>query len=209
MRLRLATLLLSLGFLAACESTRFEAPPVPASRNDEALFGRWIAVGDPDSSPGIELRIEPRSRDRQEAESIIESSNPEVFLTFVEHKNEGPVAGEPTPLRVGRDRSRTYLWVDANWAEARMGQVPRADKGDVFVFRYRVRGDVLEIWQASTKTAAHRVIDGVLKGEVHQADNELHVRLKGPVPPQALRKRGFWNKSVQTFWRFPADAKVE
>jgi len=208
MRIPIASLLLSLGLLGGCESTRFEAPPVAQSTGDEALFGRWLSVGDrPDEMGEVELRIEPHGWGERDAESGIDTFNFATLLTFVENKKEGTVTGEATRLGYGHDGDRHYLWVDANWAEVRMGEKPRANKGDVFVFRYRVRGDRLEVWQVDTNAIAHRVIDNQLKGDVHQADDELHVRLKAPVDPKALRARGFWDEDVLLFERAPVDAK--
>jgi hypothetical protein len=190
MMLRITACLLALGLLAGCESTRFEAPPVAERTCDAALAGTWLSTGDDPGDEGeVELRIGADCR-----------------LDFIEHGKDGTKTGEPTPLHVGRDADRTYLWVDANWAEVRMGEKARADAGDVFVLRYRARGDRLELWQVDTKAAAHRVIDNELKGDVHQADDELHVRLKQPVDPKALRARGFWDEDVLRFRRVPAEA---
>ena len=203
---RLAFALLAMLVLTGCESTRFEAPPVKATY-DKAILGRWLSVGDTPGERGeVELRITHR---RGAHDGAPEGGGFEVWdeLVFVENKKEGTTKGEPTDLHVGRDGDRRYLWVDANWAEVRMGETPRADKGDVFVFRYRIDGDRLELWQPDTQAIAHRVIDNKLKGDVHQANDELHVRLKAPVAPEALRMRYFWDEDVLRFERAPTDAK--
>jgi hypothetical protein len=176
--------------LAGCESTRFEAAPVAEQPCDPTLAGHWWSLDKKLKQDGeVELDIGPNCR-----------------LKFIEHDQHTSASwGEATSLHVGRDAGRTYLWVDANWAEVRMGEEPRAEKGDVFVLRYRARGDLLELWQVDTKAIAHRVIDNEIKGDVHQADDELHVRLKKPVDPEALRARGFWDKDVLRFRRAPAE----
>lgn len=204
----IATGLLLLAMLAGCESTSFEAPPVPATY-DDAILGRWLSVGDGRGERGeVELRIVHRTgahADSPEGGGFEDWDE----LVFVEHGKEGTKTGEPTDLHVGRDGDRRYLWVDARWAETRMGQAPQATKGDVFVFRYRIDGDHLELWQPDHQAIAHRVIDNKLKGDVHDADDELHVRLMAPVPKEALRMRYFWDKDVLRFDRAAMETKDE
>jgi hypothetical protein len=205
---RLFLVLLAMLMLAGCESTRFESPPVKATYDDEIL-GRWVSIGDTPGERGeVELRITHRAGAHEDSP---EGGGFEVWdeLVFVENKKEGTTKGKPTDLNVGRDGDRRYAWVDARWAEERMGQPPRADKGDVLLYRYRIDGDRLDIWQPDTQAIAHRVIDNKLKGDVVQANDELHVRLKAPVQKEALRMRYFWSEDVLHFERAPVAADDE
>ena len=200
--LGLTTLIL----LAGCETTRFESSPFAAT-SDDALHGRWLSVGERPGELG-EVELQVARRYGAHADSP-EGGGFEVWdeLVFIEHKKEGAQSGKPTDLNVGRDGDRRYLWVDAQWAEERMGEHPRPDKGDVFLFRYRIEGDRLEVWRANTRAFAHKVIDNEFKGEIQRSDDELHVRLKSPVDPKLLRNTRLWDREVLEFERARAEPK--
>jgi hypothetical protein len=186
--------------LAGCESTRFEAPPVAEQSCDGALTGHWLSVGDSSGETGeMEMRIDAACRMQM---TDHKPPNPNALLPVDKPQPPPPSrVWETTVLHVGHDGDRRYFWVDAAWANRVMELPPAGSPGDVYLLRYRVRGDRLVMQMPDTKAIAHRVIDNRLKGDVHQESDSLHVRLKAPVDPKALRARAFWDEDAFEFVR--------
>jgi hypothetical protein len=176
-----------------CETVVFQAPPVAATACDPGLVGTWMSVGDkPENRGEVELRI-----------------SADCTLLFVEHEKDGTREGEPTTLHVGRDGHIAYAWVDARWAEQRLGSRPKPGEpaapsqyaaGDIVLMRYRTSGLKLELRDADAKQFAHRVIDGKIKGTVARDDEgHLAVRISAPADPKALRDAKLFPRGAMRF----------
>lgn len=172
--------------LGACESTTFEHPPVAESGCDAALAGNWFSLADTrDESDG-------------EAELLIDGS---CKLLLIEHKKDGVVSDDPTLLHIGTDERQGYLWVDAAWAYRRADSKELTVPGDVYVLRYRIHGDKLELQTLNDKAIAHRIIDGDLRGVTRKSEHDLFNRLTGTVTPQQLRRHDFFADKPVRFKR--------
>jgi len=174
--------------LAGCETTSFQAPPVAATGCDPALVGIWDSIGDkPEDNGEVELRIDDK-----------------CTLLFVEHEKSGTKEGATTQLHVGNDRGAGYLWVDGTWVASRFEMKQPPPTGDVYLVRYRIRNDRLTLQAPDDKAIAHRIIDGKIKGEVHDADGSLNNRVLAPADPAILRQPGFFDKEKAELRRRPA-----
>ncbi|HEX5755292.1 MAG TPA: hypothetical protein VFY12_02950 [Arenimonas sp.] len=165
-----ALALLACLLMAGCQATTFETAPIAAEACDSNLAGRWLSIGDSVDEDGeTELRIDA-----------------DCQLEVIEHENDGPRTGPATTVQVGRHRGHRYAWVEAGWIRERFDAEFDAPASDVHLLRYRIDHDVLHVLGSDDKDLAHRIIDNELRGEVHAADNRLHVRLTGPAQPKLL-----------------------
>lgn len=176
--------------LAACEATTFEQAPVAALPCDPALAGHWASEGDGEDDDGeIVLQIDAACQ-----------------LAVVEQKSDGkPRTGEATPLHLGRHGRHHYAWVDAGWMMRRFDEDHRFPDGDIFLVRYRQRGDRLDLWPTDDKAVAHAIIDDRLEGEVLARDNELFNRLTGGPDAAVLEHRGLFDAEAVGFRRLELD----
>ena len=187
---RLAGPMLAALLLAGCQMTSFEKSPLAAAGGcDPALVGDWASIGDPPDEDGeVTLRLDAQCR-----------------LTYEERKATGLVTGEATTVHVARHGDHAYAWVDAAWALARFEEDHRPPAGDIMLVRYRLDGDVLELWSTDDKPIAHAIIDGQLEGEVIAADNELFNRLTGEQAPAVLERDGLFDAEPARFRRAAKD----
>ena len=174
-------------FLAGCENTSFQAPPVAASACDRTLVGTWDSIGDKHEENGeVELRIDDK-----------------CMLLFIEHEKDGTKEGVATQLHVGSDREVNYLWVASAWAQTRFDMKNPPVGDDVYLLRYRIRNDLLTLEAPDDRVVAHRIIDGKINGEVRRIDGNLNNRLLAPVDPAVLRQAGFFDKEKAVLRRVP------
>lgn len=178
-------LLLVTGLLAACQATSFEHAPLQAIACDPALAGHWVSQGE-DSDDDGEVMLDIGSDCR---------------LEMTEQKPDGLVGGEAVTFHLGRQGRHTYAWVDANWLMRRGGEDHRPPEGDVYVMRYQLRGDTLDIWSTDDPAIAHAIIDDRLEGEVIARDERLFNRLTGEQDPAVLDRRDFFNAKAGRFKR--------
>ena len=159
--------------LAGCEATTFQNPPLAEQACDPQLNGDWLSVADSkdNDTPGeVELQIDKTCN-----------------LALVEHKKDGDVRGDITTLHVGRDSAQGYFWLDATWAFKRAQSTEPAPANDVYVLRYTIHGNDLQLYTIDDRAIAHRILNEELKGEVHKTESTLVNRLTGTVTPQQLR----------------------
>lgn len=171
--------------LTACQNTTFEHPPVVETGCVPALAGDWLSQGVADESDGeVELSIDQQ-----------------CHLEVLEHEQDGLRRGESTVLHGGKDREQGYLWVDAAWANQRFESKHAAPAGDVYVLRYRLDGNSLQMRLPDDKAIAHLIIDGKLQGEVQRNEDSLFNRILGPLPAGQLRRHDLFTGEVARFKR--------
>jgi hypothetical protein len=110
-------------------------------------------------------------------------------LSMIEHKKDGDASGDSTMLHVGRDGTQDYFWLDATWAFKRVQSTESAPAGDVYVLRYVVQDNDLQLYTIDDLPVAHRILDDELEGEVHKTESTLVNRLTGTVTPDQLRNK--------------------
>jgi hypothetical protein len=180
--------------LAGCEATTFQNPPVAEQACDPQLVGDWLSVADSkdNDTPGeVELEIDKT-----------------CSLSIVEHKKDGDVGGDATTLHVGRDGAQEYFWLDARWAFKRAQSTQPAPAGDVYMLRYVIRNNDLQLYTIDDHAVAHRILNDELKGEVHKTEGTLVNRLTGTVTPHQLRSEiRFENKPARFIRSSAAPAK--
>lgn len=171
--------------LAGCQMTTFEQSPVAATGCDPALAGHWLSTGDEPGEDGeMVLRIDAQCR-----------------LEVDEHKQGEVHTGAATTFKVGRHGAHRYAWVDGAWLSTRFEEEHQPPAGDVYVLRYAVDGDRLQLWSTNEKPIAHAIIDGELKGEVVYRDNSLFNRLVGEQPASVLERADFFDDEPGQFRR--------
>lgn len=151
--------------LGACQRTIFQSAPTAATACDAALVGRWLSQGDrPDESGELEAIV-----------------GTDCSLQVIEHERGGSKRAAPTTLRNGVRAGVRYLWLDAAWANRSFEIEPTVldREGDVYLFAYRLRRDVLELAAPPHRALAHRVLDKDIAGEVLMQGEELAVRVSG------------------------------
>ena len=89
--------------------------------------------------------------------------------------------------------------MDAAWAYRRAESKEQTIPGDVYVMRYHINGDKLELQTPDDKTIAHWIIDDDLRGETHKSDHGLFNRLTGTVTSQQLRRHDFFSDKLTRF----------
>lgn len=182
-------LLLLTGLLAACQATTFERAPLQALACDPALAGDWSSLDEEGQTDG----------------EVVLHVGKDCALEVTERKPAGPQTGEATRFHLGRHGDHTYAWVDANWLMRRFDEDHRTPEGDVYVMRYRVQGDQLELWSTEDKPIAHAIIDDELEGEVIARDERLFNRLTGDQDPAVLDRKGFFDADPGRFRRVRGD----
>lgn len=157
----------------ACQSTSFQSPPLAADPGcDAALVGRWVSVNDQDR-PNDEMKL---------------SVGAQCQLSVTDWDKGKPREGAATTLKVARANGMRYAWMTAGWADVRFAnaEVLGTDPADVYLFRYHVEGDTLEVESVDHKAVAHHIIDGAIPGTVRSDDRALVNRITGPADPQLL-----------------------
>ena len=190
--MRLLLAIAACALLGACQGTTFQTAPLAESSCDGGLQGRWLSIGDSgnDADGEVELRIGADCR-----------------AELDEHEKDGTRTGPSTLVHVGRAGSQSYLWVDAAWALARFGPSRTAPAGDVFVLRYRLRGDRLELQTTDDKAVAHLIIDEKIPGDVQRLDGSLLNRITGGAHPDVLAMPGVFERKRLSFRRGDGQAR--
>ncbi len=173
--------------LSGCEATTFQNPPLAERVCDQQLVGDWISITDSSSNdaPGeIELQIDKA-----------------CSLWMIEHKKDGDVSGDATAIHVGRDGTQDYFWIDAPWAFKRAQSTEPAPAGDIYVLRYNLSGQELQLYTIDNRAVAQRILDDELKGEIHKTEGTLVNRLTGTVTPQQLRNEIAFDAKPARFTR--------
>ena len=178
-------LLFAIVLLAGCQATTFEEAPLQALACDPALSGDWASKGE----------------DSDEDGEFVLHIGKDCALEVTERKPTGPRTGEATTFHLGRHGGQTYAWVDANWLMRRFDEDHRPPEGDVYVMRYRVKGDTLDLWTTDDPAIAHAIIDDDLDGEVLARDERLFNRLTGQQKPDVLTRRNFFDADPGRFKR--------
>ena len=175
--------------LVGCVSTTFEHPPVAERTCDAALVGDWRYVRPVDEKGEVKLVIGKTCR-----------------LLMLNHLGGATDRDEPTQLHLGMDEQQGYLWVDAGWATRSASSHEPTIPGDVYVLRYNLHGDKLELQTLNDKAIAHRIIDDDLPGETHKSNKGLFNRITGTVTLQQLHLRDFFNVEHVLFERSDSNA---
>ena len=170
--------------LAGCQSTVFEHPPVAERACDAALVGEWRYVRPVDEKGEVKLVIGKTCR-----------------LLMLNHLGGATDRDEPTQLHLGMDEQQGYLWVDAGWASRQASSDEPTIPGDVFVLRYSLHDDKLDLQMPNNQAIAHRIIDVDLPGETHKSKKGLFNRITGTVTPQQLRLHDLFNEEHGIFER--------
>ncbi|KAA2284500.1 hypothetical protein [Arenimonas fontis] len=183
---RYGVLLSALALLAGCEATRFEQAPLTAEAAcDPALAGRWLSVAEPPGPDGeMELQV-----------------SADCLLAVVEYQGEQRRTGEVARLHTGRHGGHRYAWVDAGWAHRRFEVDLAVAEGAVYLVRYRVQGDVLDVRSPDTRRVAHLIIDQELDGEVVARDYSIFSRVDVADGLAALERADFFKPEPLRFRR--------
>ena len=179
--------------LAGCEATTFEKPPLTEAACDPQLVGDWLTAPDPGSSdaPGEgELQIDKACK-----------------LIAIDHKPDKLVRSDPAQLHIGHVGTQNYLWVDSAWA-FRFAQSDRpTPTGDVTLLRYDAHDNALALSMTDDRAVAHKIIDGVIEGDVRKANGVLLNRLTGELTPEQLRDKIVFTAKPARFTRGAGAAK--
>ena len=172
--------------LGACQGTTFQTAPLAELPCDGGLAGQWLSVDDDKKEADGEVELRIGSDCRMEVD---------------EHERDGTRSGAATFVHTGRAGRQAYLWVDAGWGLARFAPSRTAPAGDVFVLRYRLRGDRLEMQTTDDKVIAHMIIDGRIPGDVNCIDGNLLNRITGDAHPEVLAMPGVFGSKKLRFNR--------
>jgi hypothetical protein len=172
--------------LGACQGTTFQTAPLAELPCDGGLAGQWLSISDDkkEADGEVELRIDA-------------SCHAEID----EHEKDGTRTGPATLVHVGRAGRQDYLWVDAGWALARFGPSRTVPAGDVFVMRYRLRGNRMDMQATDDKAIAHLIIDEKIPGDVSRRDGNLLNRITGDAHPEVLAMPGVFEDKMLRFRR--------
>lgn len=171
--------------LVGCVSTTFEHPPVAERTCDAALVGDW------------------RYEEKGEGRLVIGKT---CRLLILNHLGGATDHDEPTQLHLGMDEQQGYLWVDAGWAIRLASSDAPTIPGDVYVLRYSLHGDKLELQTLNDKAIAHLIIEGDLRGETHKSNKGFFNRITGTVTLQQLRLHDLFNVEHAIFERSDSNA---
>lgn len=170
-RLALAAVLLAGGLaLGGCTETRFAAP---LGDNIETCDTRW---------KGLWLDADD-SATPQGASGLFVDAGCQVEV-LDQPEPGGPIKRLHVPVNFVHDRGNDYLVVsDAQLKglvelSAPHAVSPPPEKSFFFV-RYRVAGDVLELYDVDSARVAKLVVDDTLRGTVNKTASELHVWVDG------------------------------
>lgn len=167
-RVLLAALLMLLA--SGCQRVVFEHPPAAAGC-DSRLAGQWDSVDEPPAEP---------SPDVAPAELQVEISADCGLRLWMQEKSATRLL-EPTQLHTARIDRRDYLWVDAGWANRNFGVElgPLDDRSGVYVFRYKLNNQHIELHGTPAKMLAPKVLDDSLDGDLYLREHDLTVRISG------------------------------
>ena len=186
---RLALLAMLL-VLSGCGATTFEKAPLPELACDSDLVGRWLSVAGRGEVDGeVELHIDDNCN-----------------LDLVERDKPGKKPAETIRLHVGQSGRQRYAWVDAGWAQLDFSPDNAAQEQDVFVLRYSVNRDRLELQVTDDKAIAHLIIDGRITGDVARTNSHLVNRITGGPHPEVLALPGVFDREKIRFRRATGEA---
>ncbi|MDY0021715.1 hypothetical protein [Arenimonas caeni] len=175
MKTPIATLALLL--LTGCQATFWARPPMPGGGCDPATRGQWVT---------------PAGEDPQE-ERMRLSVDADCSLVAEKFRgNETTSRSGSTLVRMARLGDQPYAWLDANTLLAYEGVSHRTGSGDVMVFRYRVEGNRLRIWNANHLHVRALISDGRIRGGFDDNDEDEFNRITGAVPPALLSAPDFF-----------------
>lgn len=172
----LATLLL----LTGCQATFWAQPPMPGGGCDPAAQGRWV-------SPAGEDADEERMR------LTLDASCRLVAEKF--RGSQTTHLSDTAQVRMARLGGQPYAWLDANTLLAYEGVAHRTRAGDVMVFRYRIEGRQLRLWNINHTHVRGLINDGRVPGEFHDNDEDEFNRITGQVPPALLSAEEFFDST--------------
>lgn len=173
----LAALLL----LTGCQATFWAQPPMPGGGCDPAAQGRWV-------SPAGEDADEERMR------LTLDASCRLVAEKF--RGGQTTHLSDTTQVRMARLGGQPYAWLDANTLLAYEGVAHRTRGSDVMVFRYRIEGRELRIWNINHMHVRELIQSGRIPGEFHDNEEDEFNRITGPVPPALLSASAFFDDAV-------------
>ena len=171
----------------ACQSTSFQEPPLAADAGcDAALQGHWASVNEKDE-PTDEMHLDIGADCR---------------LAITDREGGRIREGTPTTLKVARHNGLQYAWFTAAWADARFQVTEdlKTPPEDIYLFRYRVEGDSLQVDPVDHKVVAHAIIDDRITGTVRSEQRNLVNRVTEG-GPDLLLVPGLFSEEPMRFRR--------
>lgn len=166
--------------LTGCRATFWAQPPLPAGACDPAVQGRWYSeIEYPEEGESQQLRLDIDAGCRVVATAIVGRAIGE--------------SSEPARIGIARHQGQTYAWLDANTLLAYNGQAHRTRAGDVMVFRYRVEGGRLWVWNVNHVHARSLINSGAVAGEFNDTEFDEFNRFTGSVAPSQLAAPEFFD----------------
>lgn len=187
--MRILSALAVLLLLAGCQATFWAQPPLPAGGCDPAVQGRWYSDVDyPDEGESRQVRLNIDARCQVVATQILGGA-----VSY---------SSSPTSIGMAQLRGQSYVWMNANSMLTFNGHSHRTQAGDVVVFRYRVEGENLLIWEVNHLHLRNLISSGAIAGGID--DNEMNEfnRITGPVAPvQLAAPEFFYEEATRSLWR--------
>ena len=165
--------LVALLLLTGCQATFWAQPPSSQGGCDPAARGLWYSeIHYPDEGESQQVSISIDASCQAVGRQILGGT---VVQT-----------SEPASVRMARHQGWSYAWIDANALLTFDGQAHRTQAGDVMVFRYRVEGNQLQVWNINHMHARSLIDTGAVAGEFQDDEINEFNRITGPMAPAQL-----------------------
>ena len=159
--------------LTGCQATFWAQPPSSQWGCDSAVQGRWYSeINYPEEGESEQVSINIDASCQVVGRQLVGGA---IVLT-----------SEPTSVRMARHQGWNYAWLDANALLAFDGNGYRTPAGDVMVFRYRVEGDQLQVWNINHLHVRSLINSGAVAGGFDDDEFNEFNRITGPVAPALL-----------------------
>ena len=156
-------------FLAGCQATFWAQAPLPGGSCDPAAAGRWLSrsTNEDGGSEGMRLIVDAGCR------LVAEKLANDVVVD----------RSEPAQVRMAGSHGQSFAWLDANTLLAYEGVAHRTRDSDVMLFRYRIDGDQLQVWNINHMFVRSQIEEGVIPGVFEDTGEDEFNRITGPVAP--------------------------
>ena len=156
-------------FLAGCQATFWAQAPLPGGSCDPTAAGRWLSqsTNEDGSSEGMRLIVDAGCQlvaEKLANDEVIERSKPAM-------------------VRMASSHGQSFAWLDANTLLAYEGVAHRTRDTDVMVFRYRINGDQLQVWNINHMFVRSQIEEGAIPGVFEDTGEDEFNRITGAVAP--------------------------
>ena len=180
--MKTALALAALALLTGYQATFWAQPPMPGGGCDPSAPGRWISPEPSGEARDERMRLTVDAQCRLVAEKLT--------------GNQTTSLSDRVQVRMARLGGQPYAWLDANALLEYEGVAHRTRDGDLMVFRYRIDGDRLSIWNINHEHVRGLIREGRIPGTLEDTEEDEFNRITGAVPAALVSSADFFDTTT-------------